>query len=324
VIREATDADLQLLQELWHEFDAEVPLPGYMDDDADEDLQAIADAIANGVALVAEEDGEPVGFATGDLRGERYGVLSNLYVRPHARGSGIARALVHRVVEWLRAHGAEAIELEVVASNADARAVYERWGFETSVLVLAADLPRLQDRLGAQPRGRTFGSVHVQTDDRAVVERTVAKVLPRLGQSAGTEISEARNGWVAVYDELCDREPKLLQRLARELSYTTGAPTLAIGVEAGTVVRYALYDRGGVVDEYLSVPEHYGPLPPGDVVALGANPTVVARLTGADPARVREVMRTASSPDELPPADELLAAIAETMGIEGAERGWEQ
>jgi hypothetical protein len=35
------------------------------------------------------------------------------------------------------------------------------------------------------------------------------------------------------------------------------------------------------------------------------------------------VARTAGSPDELPPAEELLHEIAATMGIEGAERGWE-
>ena len=58
------------------------------------------------------------------------------------------------------------------------------------------------------------------------------------------------------------------------------------------------------------------------MVALGANPTAVARLTGADPARVRAVARTASSVGELPPAPELLAAIAEAVGVEGAEHGY--
>ena len=86
-------------------------------------------------------------------------------------------------------------------------------------------------------------------------------------------------------------------------------------------MRYVLFERGSVVDEYQSVPEYFGPLPPGDVVALGSNPTVVARLTGAEPARLRAVARTASTPDELPPADELLAQIAEVMGLEGAGRG---
>ena len=87
-------------------------------------------------------------------------------------------------------------------------------------------------------------------------------------------------------------------------------------------MHYSLFDRGGDVDEYLSVPEFYGPLPPGDVVALGSNPRVVARLTGADPARVRAAAHTAASPDELPPAEELLREIAATMGVQGADRGW--
>jgi hypothetical protein len=56
------------------------------------------------------------------------------------------------------------------------------------------------------------------------------------------------------------------------------------------------------------------------VVALGANPTVVSRLTGADPARVRAVARTAASSDQLPPPAELLQQIAEVMGLEGAGR----
>ena len=83
-----------------------------------------------------------------------------------------------------------------------------------------------------------------------------------------------------------------------------------------------LFERGRIVDEYLSVPEFYGPLPPGDVVGLAANPTVVARLTGADPEAVRRVARTAPSPADLPPARELLAEFAEVLGIEGALTGW--
>src|SRR5262249_24535170 len=164
--------------------------------------------------------------------------------------------------------------------------------------------------------------IHVQTDDRSAVEREVAKYLPRFGHSAGTEISEPRNGWTAIYDELSDRDPEVLRKLARELSYATGSVTLTIGVEHGEVVRYVLLDRGGVVDEYLAVPEYYGPLPPGDVMALGANPTVVSRLTGADPAAIRAAARTAESPSELPPPDELLREIAAAMKIAGAARGY--
>jgi hypothetical protein len=126
-----------------------------------------------------------------------------------------------------------------------------------------------------------------------------------------------------VYDELCDREPEMLRRLARELSDRMGAVVLLLGVEEGNVVRFVFLERGRVMDEYLSVPEYHGPLPPGDVIGLGANPTVVARLTGAEPARLRDEARTAQHAGELPPAPELIERIAEVLGVEGAGHGYE-
>jgi hypothetical protein len=63
------------------------------------------------------------------------------------------------------------------------------------------------------------------------------------------------------------------------------------------------------------VPEHYGPLPPGEVIALGANPRLMARLTGADADAVRATARTATAPEELPPASELIAELGRLFGI---------
>ena len=93
---------------------------------------------------------------------------------------------------------------------------------------------------------------------------------------------------------------------------------LTLGIEEGAVVRYVLWDRGGIADEYVSVPEYYGPLPPGDVVALAANPTRRAaadrRRPGARPGRrahgdgARASCRRATSS---------LAQIAEVLGV-----GW--
>jgi GNAT superfamily N-acetyltransferase len=321
VIRPATADDLPRVRELWEAFEAEVPDEPWREDDAVEELAALEGAVRDEIVLLAERDGTAVGLAVAARRGPRMGFLDVLYVRPRARGSGVAAELVREVAARLRAGGAEMLELEVLASNAGARAVYERWGLRPVELTLGAPLDELEARL-APPAGPTFGSVHVQTDDVGAVERAVQKVLPRLGRSAGTSVTGPRNGWVAVHDELIDREPTLLQRLGKELSYALPAVTLAIGVENGVAVRYNLFDRGGAVDEYLSVPEFKGPLPPGDVVALGSNPTVVARLTGADARRVREVARTASAAADLPPATELIAAIAAVMGVSEADHGW--
>jgi GNAT superfamily N-acetyltransferase len=311
VIRPATPDDLALVRELWHAFGAEAPDAEWRDDDSEEDLREIEAAVGKDIVLLADD----VGLAVATKQGARLGVLDLLYVRPKARGKGVAHELVREVAVQLRARGIDMLELEVLAANGDARAVYERWGFAPVELTLATPVDALVERLDRSD-GPTFGSIHVQTDDTGSVERDVHKALPRMGHSEQTMVGGAHNGWVTVRDELCDRDPDVLQRLAQELSYTNGGVVLALGVEDGALVRYTLYDRGTVMDEYASVPEFRGPLPPGDVIALGANPTVVARLTGADPARVREIARTAASPAELPPALELHAQIAELMGVQ--------
>jgi GNAT superfamily N-acetyltransferase len=312
VIRTATTDDLALVRELWHAFEREVPEPVWRDDDSEDDLRKLEQAIGKDIVLLADN----VGLAVATKTGQRAGMLDILFVRPRARGKGVADELVREVAEQLRAQGVGTLELEVLATNSDARAIYERWGFAPVELTLAAPIEALVERLGHKATGPTFGSIHVQTDDAGSVERDVQKALPRMGHSDQTTVSGAHNGWVSVRDELCDRDPTVLQRLGKELSYTSGGVVLALGVEEGVLVKYTLYDRGAAVDEYASVPEFRGPLPPGDVIALGANPTVVARLTGADPARVREIARTAASPSDLPPALELHAQIAELMGVQ--------
>jgi len=312
VIRTATVDDLPLVRELWRAFSEEVPDADWRDDDTAEDLDALPGLIERDVVLLSDDSG----LAIGRVTGARLGFLDIVYVKPEARASGVAAALVREAASRLRGRGAEVLELEVLESNAHAREIYERWGFAPVEHVLAAPIDRLVQRLEPREAGPTFGAIHVQTDDAGAVERAVKKALPRFGRSEETTVSEPANGWVAVRDALADRDPSVLHRLAKELSYTSGGVVLALGVEDGALVRYSLYDRGSVVDEYASLPEYRGPLPPGDVIALGANPTVVARLTGADPARVREVARSATSPADLPPALELHARIAELMGVE--------
>jgi ribosomal protein S18 acetylase RimI-like enzyme len=311
VIRNATLDDLPLVRELWRAFSEEIPDSEWRDDDTAEDLAALEKAIADDVVLLASD----VGLAVAAKQGKRLGFLDVVYVKPDARGGGVAAELVREAASALRDRGADVLELEVLESNSRARAVYERWGFATVERTLATPIDALVRRLDPAAAGPTFGSVHVQTDDAGAVERAVQKVLPRLGRSEHTAVTGPENGWVTVHDELGNRDSTALRRLATELSYANGGVVLALGVEEGALVRYTLYDRGSVVDDYASVPEYRGPLPPGDVIALGANPTVVSRLTGADPARVRRVARTAATPAELPPALELHAQIAELMGV---------
>jgi GNAT superfamily N-acetyltransferase len=305
VIRPAIADDLPLVRELWQAFNAEIPDEPWREDDLAEDLAWLEHAIRDEIVLLAGEDG----LAVAQRKGERLGFLDVVYVRPEARRSGLAAQLVREVAARMREGGVEMLELEVLASNAEARAIYDRWGFKPVELTLGAPLAQLEQRL-APADGPTFGFVHVQTDDVEKVKRDAAKVL-RFEPDV-----EVEGNWVRVRSDATDAEPERLKALAKELSYTTGGVVLSLGVDRGVVVRYDLFDKGADVDEYLSVPEYFGPLPPGDTYALGANATVVGRLTGADPRRVREVARTAASPGELPPAQELYEQIATVIGVQ--------
>jgi len=305
VIRPATADDLPLVCELWHEFSAEIPDEPWREDDLAEDLGWLEEAVKEEIVLLADDEG----LAVARRRGDRLGFLEVVYVRPDARRKGLAAELVREVVGRLQESGAEMLELEVLASNSEARAIYEHWGFKPVELTLGASLAQLGQRL-APADGPTFGFVHVQTDDVEKVMRDAVKVL------RSEPDVEVEGNWVRVRSDATDADPARLKSLAKELSYTTGGVVLSLGIERGAVVRYDLFDRGSDVDEYLSVPEYYGALPPGDAYALGANATVLGRLTGADPRRVREIARTAASPGELPPAQELYEQIASVIGLQ--------
>jgi ribosomal protein S18 acetylase RimI-like enzyme len=317
-IRRATTADHDLLRELWEEFEAGLDQEPYLREVWDEAWEDIAATVEDGVALIAEDDGRALGFVfcvLGD-RGRRTAHVTDIYVRPEARGRGIGRALLAELVEPTRAAGLEHVSLEVLVRNSEARRLYDRLGFVPVDMFMVAPLGAFAERVGSDERPQSYGSLHVQTDDEAGVRRAVMQFTPRLGRTEWTDVTTAKNDWITVTDELCDRDRSAQRRLGAELSERMGVPVVALALEEDAVVRFLLFDRGRMVDEYLSVPTYYGDLNKADELSLAANPTLVARLTGADPARVRAVARTASAPSELPPARELIDQIAAVMNLE--------
>ncbi len=321
-VRRATDADLPVLDELWAAFERESPPPSYVEVDHEEELAEIREIVQRGLAFLAERDG-PVGFALARRTGPRLARLTDLYVVPAARRDGVAAALVSAAAEALQAEGVENLDLEVRAGNSDARAVYSRWGFTEQLQVLGVPLATLRERLAPGHATLSFASIHVQTDAIADVERAAREYAPRIGSRA-FQVVGPRNGWATVYDEVIDTDATALVRFARELSSRLGAVVVALSLEDDQVVRLVALERGGIVDEYLSVPEFYGQLAPGDVIGLAANPTVLGRLTGADPQMIKALATTGTSPAELPPARELIASLAEVLGLQGGDHGYAQ
>jgi len=313
-IRHATTADEPVLRELWEEFEREVPEPpGTAPETWEEEWADVRDHIESGAVLIAEDDEGAAGMARIGAPEQGRSHLVLVYVRPRARRQGLAKALVHSCVEDAAHKGATAVSLNVLTTNSVARSVWTRMGFDEVALVMEAPVENLQRRLADMQIGQSHGAVHVQTDDDTSVQRALAQFVPRL---AAPSVAAAANGWIRINDPLFDADREAQWRFSRDLADRLGAVVIALAVEHAAVVRFRIYEGGRMVDEYLSVPTYHGELSKGDELALEANPTLVARLTGADRDEVRRVMRTAVSPADLPPADELYEAVARTMGLE--------
>ena len=232
-VRPATADDLPTLYELWREFEAEVPEAPYRVVDPEKEDAEVREYVERHLALVAEHDGGPVGFALAKLETKRICLLSDIYVRPDWRARGVGRELLTAVVRWSGEQGAEVLTLGVLATNPAARSFYYRLGFQEESFALFSPVTALADRLARVDPGASFGSIHVQTDDVDAVVRAAEIYVPRLpGGSNGTVVLPPRNGWTAVYDELCDREPTMLRRLTQDISNRLGSfVVLMVGLE---------------------------------------------------------------------------------------------
>jgi ribosomal protein S18 acetylase RimI-like enzyme len=311
-IRSAHPEDVDLLMSLVERLESELPDLPYAEDPAEFERAKVERMVTDGVALIAEEDGNAIGYALA-----RYGdhgpttvYVSDLWVDSTVRGQGIGRELLRRVSDAAIGHGSTHVVLDVDSTNRDAIGFYEHLGFEEGAKIFRADVHALlQER---EPPPETVGALHVQSDDAEGVERVVSDFLPRLVRGASVQVERGR-AWTVVRMEPFGQD--VLRKLGVELSYRF-VVTVLLTLEAGAVVRFVIHDRGRMVDEYLSVPNYFGPLPPGDALALRANPTVVSRLTGAEPSRVRAVARNGDRPGDLPPAHELYAQIADVLGLQ--------
>jgi GNAT superfamily N-acetyltransferase len=134
VISTVTEADLPELLPL---------MRGYCDfyevDPSDEDLLAMSRALITdpereGTQLIArDEDGRATGFATifwtwTTLSASRLGVLNDLFVAEHARGTGTAEALIAACAERCRERGVRSLDWTTARDNHRAQRLYDRVG----------------------------------------------------------------------------------------------------------------------------------------------------------------------------------------------------
>ncbi len=85
--------------------------------------------------LVAEADGKVVGYVITVKRGKSLGHLVSTAIHPQERRRGIGEALIQEMLKILRKVGMTEVRLEVRKSNAAARRLYEKLGFEYAYTV---------------------------------------------------------------------------------------------------------------------------------------------------------------------------------------------
>ena len=138
-IRRATQADLDVMRNTWDEFTAEATFTPYPGSAFDPSL------VTKHIALVAEEGDSVVGTVYANTTSAHFGYVFGLYTRPDARRRGVAKALMRAIAEVLRQEGRRYVVLSVDTPNEQARALYERLGFEDAARMLRADVDTLLD-----------------------------------------------------------------------------------------------------------------------------------------------------------------------------------
>ena len=154
-IRPATPADLQaigrlgaLLVRTHHDFDprrfleatprTETAYAAFLGSQLEE---------PNVLVLVAERDGELLGYSYAGVEGHDYmslrgpaGVLHDIVVDPAHRGHGVGRTLLDATLAALAARGAPRVVLSTAEQNDSAQRLFARAGFRRTMIEMTREL----------------------------------------------------------------------------------------------------------------------------------------------------------------------------------------
>ncbi len=132
------------------------PDASFLSDTPEGDQRLLAGIRAGQLGRVLEEasptlidpEGRTVGFALTVEESARSALLADLALDPHARGRGLGRALLVRVLRALVALGHSEARLWVTEANAPARALYDSTGFRPEA---TAYVYRVRRQAGSSP-----------------------------------------------------------------------------------------------------------------------------------------------------------------------------
>jgi ribosomal protein S18 acetylase RimI-like enzyme len=126
-----TAEELPLMRELFKEYAASIGIDlSFQDFNAELDGLPGKYAPPDGVMILARKRGEPCGCVALRKIDTRTCEMKRLYVKAAARGLGIGRALVIRIIDEARAHGYQSMRLDTLPSMKSAVALYKSFGFQ--------------------------------------------------------------------------------------------------------------------------------------------------------------------------------------------------
>jgi ribosomal protein S18 acetylase RimI-like enzyme len=101
----------------------------------------------NIVILVAEQDGEVIGYTYAGVEGNDYmalrgpaGVLHDIVVDPAHRRNGVGRMLLDATLGALKARGAPRVVLSTAEKNDSAQRLFDRAGFRRTMIEMTREL----------------------------------------------------------------------------------------------------------------------------------------------------------------------------------------
>jgi len=102
---------------------------------------------ANVVMLVAERDGQVLGYSYAGVEGQDYmslrgpaAVLYDIVVDPGHRGRGVGRLLLNATLRAVEAKGAPRVVLSTAEQNASAQRLFARAGFRRTMIEMTREL----------------------------------------------------------------------------------------------------------------------------------------------------------------------------------------
>lgn len=145
-VRPVEAGELEALKPLWedlyahqvaHGMHVRVPVDGYAQ--WSKGLRPLLGRYAR--VWAARLDGQPEGFLCARLRNqpphfgsEPTGFISDVYVSPALRRQGVGRRLLQAALDWFDAQDLRRVELQVIAGNPEARALYLELGWQDELV----------------------------------------------------------------------------------------------------------------------------------------------------------------------------------------------